>query len=308
MSPAPQQEFDAAAFLRGKGLVPAELPLAVEPLTGGYWNQVLRLRGEGIDWVVKRYHAGRGPLRFPNLPDAEAAALKRLAETEAVPRLLGYFPDEADRRPVLVYDFVAGRLWDGNPAAVGAALRRVHALALPEDPHPFRRLAYRAEAMLQEVARLLDEMPAVAASARAEALRAVLPAPRALPRPRALSVVHSDLGPGNLIERADGRVVIIDWQCCGVGDPAEDLYAFLSPAFQILSRREPLHSGEQARFLVAYGDAAAEERLARLRPFYAARMLAYCAQRAVTLAESDPEAAARYARAFDAEFKDSFQR
>lgn len=306
MPQTPPPDFDAAAFLRAKRLVPPDLPLSVEPLTGGYWNQVLRVRGEGLDRVVKRFHAGRGPLRFPNLPDAEAAALKRLEESGAVPRLVAYCPDEPDRRPVLVYDYVAGRLWDGNPAAVGEALRRVHGVTLPEDPHPFRRLAYRADAMLREAARLLDEVPAAAASARAEALRAALPRPCALPRPETLSVVHSDLGPGNLVERADGSVVIIDWQCCGAGDPAEDLYAFLSPAFQILSRRAPLHSGEQARFLVAYGDAAAEARLRRLRPFYAARMLAYCAQRAVTLADSEPESAARYARAFDAEFGAEF--
>jgi len=298
--------FDAATFLQLRALVPPGLRLSQEPLTGGYWNQVMRVRGRGLDLVVKRYHDGRGPLRFPNLPDAEAAALKRLATSGHVPSLRAYFRDEPDNRPILVYDFAVGRPWDGDPGAVGRALKAIHALTLPADPHPFRRLAYRAASMARETARMAEETPAVAETARWQALMQVAPPSRELPVPPALCVVHTDCGPGNLIEAPDGRVVVIDWQCCGAGDPAEDLYAFLSPAFQILSQRLPLHSGERARFLVGHGDAAAEARLSVLLPYYAHRMLAYCALRSLTLAGSDPAAADRYAKAFDAEFAEVF--
>jgi aminoglycoside phosphotransferase (APT) family kinase protein len=306
-----EARFDAAGFLQLRGLVPPGLRLAQEALTGGYWNQVVRVRGRGLDLVVKRFHDGRGPLRFPNLPDAEAAALQRLAPSGHVPAFRAYFRDEPDRRPILVYGFVSGRPWDADPGAVGSALKAIHALRLPADPAPFRRLAFRAGSMAREVARMAEETPAVQETARWQALAQVAPPPRELPVPPALSVVHTDCGPGNLIEAADGekpggRVVVIDWQCCGAGDPAEDLYAFLSPAFQILSRREPLHSGERARFLVGHGDGAAEARLAVLLPYYAHRMLAYCALRTLSLAGDDPEAAARYARAFDREFAEVF--
>jgi hypothetical protein len=298
--------FDAAGFLQLRSLVPPGLRLSQEALTGGYWNQVVRVRGRGLDLVVKRFHDGRGPLRFPNLPDAEAAALKLLAPSQHVPRFRQYFRDEPDNRQILVYDFAPGRPWDGDPGAVGRALKACHALTLPTDPAPFRRLAFRAGSMAREVARLAEETPAVSETARWQALGKVAPPPRELPLPPALSVVHTDCGPGNLIEAPDGRVLVIDWQCCGAGDPAEDLYAFLSPAFQILSRRLPLHSGERARFLVGHGDPDAEARLAVLRPYYAHRMLAYCALRTLTLAKDDAEAAARYARAFDAEFAEVF--
>ena len=298
--------FDAAVFLALKGLVPPGVRLFAEAMTGGYWNQVIRVRGRGLDVVVKRFHAGRGPLRFPNLPDAEAAGLKYLEPSGHVPRFRGYFPDEADRQPVLVYDFAAGRPWERDPAAVGRALRALHRIALPTDHHPFRRLAYRASSFLQEVERQWGETPGAAESARGQALIARKPQPLELPLPPALSIIHTDCGPGNLIEAPSGEVVVIDFQCCGAGDPAEDLYAFLSPAFQILFQHAPLHSGEIARFLVAYGDPAAEARLARLRPFYAYRMLAYCVQRHVSLANSDPLASERYAAAFDREFPEVF--
>lgn len=303
-----QTAFDAAEFVALRGLAPPGLRLTAEPLTGGYWNQVVRVQGRGLDLVVKRFHPGRGPRRFPNLPAAEAAALKRLSDTGQVPRFRAFFDAEADNHPILVYDFVAGRVGEARPEAVGAALKAIHALALPEDPHPFRRLAYRAASMKLEVERLYEETPGLAESPRGRALLAVAPPEAALPRPPALSVIHTDCGPGNLVARADGSAVVIDWQCCGAGDPAEDLYAFLSPAFQTLSQRLPLHSGERARFLVAHGDAGAERRLESLWPHYSWRMLAYCAARHLTLAEDDPAASRRYAEAFDLEFRESFQR
>ncbi len=304
----PATSFDAAEFVALRGLAAPGLRLQAEALTGGYWNQVARVQGRGLDLVVKRFHSGRGPRRFPNLPAAEAAALRTLAPSGCVPAVRGFFDQEADGQPILVYDFVAGRVGEGRPEAVGAALKAIHALTLPADPHPFRRLAYRAASMRLETERLYAETPGLAESPRGQALLAVAPADATLPRPPALSVIHSDCGPGNLVERADGSVVVIDWQCCGAGDPAEDLYAYLSPAFQTLSQRLPLHSGERARFLVAQGDSGAEARLAVLWPHYSWRMLAYCAARHLTLADSDPPASQRYARAFDLEFRESFQR
>ena len=73
--------------------------------------------------------------------------------------------------------------------------------------------------------------------------------------PVARRLVHRDAGPGNLIDTGD-RLLLIDWQAPGAGDPVEDLAAFLSPAFQILYGREPLTDDEEGAFLDAYPDAA----------------------------------------------------
>jgi aminoglycoside phosphotransferase (APT) family kinase protein len=111
------------------------------------------------------------------------------------------------------------------------------------------------------------------------------------PGPRRL--IHTDFGPGNLIAGAQG-LKAIDWQCPASGDAAEDLAAFLSPAFQILYGRTPLTAAEEAEFLAAYGDAETIERLRCVRPFYDWRMAAYCAMRQVNLAISRPDASERY--------------
>ena len=39
---------------------------------------------------------------------------------------------------------------------------------------------------------------------------------------------------------------MIDWQCPAAGDPCEDIYSFLSPAFQILSGRAAIEDLEAA--------------------------------------------------------------
>src|SRR6185369_14568367 len=87
---------------------------------------------------------------------------------------------------------------------------------------------------------------------------------------------------------------VIDWQCPAAGDSAEDLAAFLSPAFQILYGCTPLAESEEAEMLEAYDDAPTIERLRLLRPFYDWRMAAYCAMRQVQFATTRPDASERY--------------
>ena len=110
------------------------------------------------------------------------------------------------------------------------------------------------------------------------------------------ALIHTDAGTGNVIVGPDGPR-LIDWQCPALGDPAEDLFAFLSPAFQVLYGHEPLTAAERAECLEAYGDREVLARLTALEPALAWRFAAYCAMRRVDLARADPDGSARYARA-----------
>ena len=75
---------------------------------------------------------------------------------------------------------------------------------------------------------------------------------RLLPRPAALCVVHTDCGPGNLVAAPDGRVVVIDWQAAGAGDPVADAVT----ALQQLGYK-PAEAARMAREAAAPGDEAA---------------------------------------------------
>lgn len=280
--------FDPIAYLRDAGLHPGGA-LSAKPLAGGYLNAVFRVRGDGLDWVVKRFAIDPPPSLYPNLPDAEHLALQRLAPLRAAPRPVAFFPGEA---PVLVYEFFAGEEWSGDLAAVADLLRRIRRA----DTAGFRRVPMQPRDILDQAEIFVGHCSA----ALAARLRNARPEPFAVAEV-SRGVIHTDLGPGNLIMGAEG-LVAIDWQCPAAGDPVEDLAAFLSPAFQILYGRVPLRVAEEQELLSLYGDDAAVARLAALRPFFDWRMAAYCAMRSEQHAAKRPEAAARYREATAALF------
>ncbi|HWA49057.1 MAG TPA: phosphotransferase [Dongiaceae bacterium] len=274
--------FDPLNFLARHGLADARA-LTVESLPGGYQNQVHRVRGGGIDWVVKRFSPAAEITLFPNLADAEAMALRRLSECGAAPRPIA-FVEDAEDAPVLVYEFYAGQPWSGRVAPVAGLLRKIAHV----DADGFRSVPMVPADILAQG----DIFVAECQPGSRQRLAAVRPRPVEIaPGPRRL--LHTDFGPGNLIEGADG-LKAIDWQCPAAGDPAEDLAAFLSPAFQILYGRAPLTPKEEESLLQAYGDEQTIDRLRLLRPFFDWRMAAYCAMRQQKLAESRPEASERY--------------
>jgi aminoglycoside phosphotransferase (APT) family kinase protein len=279
--------FEPLKFLARQGLADAD-GLTAESLTGGYQNQVYRVRGGGIDWVIKRFHPAADVTLFPNDAAMEAFALRRLAPHGAAPRPVAFF-DEEDK-PVLVYEFYAGRPWSGDFVAV-AKLRR----ALTRiDAAGFRQVAMGPQDILSQGDIFVANSPADV-KRRMIAMR---PRPvEVAPGPRRL--IHTDFGPGNLIEGAEG-LKAIDWQCPAAGDQVEDLAAFLSPAFQILYECAPWSGQQEAALLAAYGDADAIGRLHRLRPFYDWRMATYCAMRQVKLASTRPAASESYRLATNA--------
>ncbi|MEI6801465.1 MAG: phosphotransferase, partial [Pseudomonadota bacterium] len=72
----------------------------------------------------------------------------------------------------------------------------------------------------------------------------------------------------------------IDWQCPGLGDPAEDLATFLSPAMQWLYTGRTLGPDQRSRFLHAYPDQATVARFQALEPLFTWRIAAHCRYRA----------------------------
>lgn len=274
--------FDPSAFLAAHGL--AKAPAAtVEAMAGGYQNQVFRVRGAGFDWVVKRFRPAAEVTLFPNLPDAEALALQRLAACGAAPRPVAYLPDGAEG-PVLVYEFYDGQPWTSDVAEVARLLHAIRSI----DAEGFRPVPMVPREILMQG----DAFAAACPTPVQQRLADARPRPvemRSGPR----GLIHTDFGPGNLIAGAQG-LKAIDWQCPAAGDVAEDLAAFLSPAFQILYGRKPLTPSEEAALLSAYGDDETIQRLARLRPFFDWRMAAYCAMRQAHLASGHPAASERY--------------
>jgi hypothetical protein len=208
---------------------------------------------------------GASPL-FPNSAADEAEALRRLGPRGLAPRLIAAGADW------LAYARVPGHSWRRGPEA---AARSLHALHVTDAALPFRSAPSGSAALLAH--------GLLIAAACHGPVPAAPPDPGVPPPPRP-RLIHGDAVAGNLVTgaAAAGRAVAtwIDWQCAALGDPAEDLAAFLSPAMQQLYRGRPLAAAETAAFLAAYPDAAVVARYRALAPLLHWRIAVHCLWRA----------------------------
>jgi len=268
-------ESELRDFLSSHGL--ADSQTALRTLKGGYTNTVWRVDTGDLCFVAKEFAEPMTGTLFPNLPADEAEALRRLTRLDVAPDLVGFWPDAS----LLVYDFVEGDMWDGDMASVARLLLRKEAA----DPTGFRTVPLTIPDIIAEGDALF---------ARCTSLLCASPPPVAdMPPPQKLSLIHTDIG-GNLVGEGSG-LRLIDWQCPAIGDICEDIYSFLSPAFQILGERAPLTDAQVRDFWDALARPDLEERYALLRPTYAWRFAGYCAWRAEVL--EDAAICARYRRA-----------
>ena len=226
-----------------------------QALPGGRSNQVWRVGG----LVVKQFRPEAASPMFPNQAAAEQAALITLEGCGLAPRL------RAGGSDWLAYDHVPGRDWRENPGLVARVLGRLHCqplpLSLPLVPmgQGLRQAAllWAPQGMgLPPCPDLPVDLPAIA--------------------PR---FIHRDPVPGNIVVQG-AEVTLIDWQCPAIGDPAEDLAIFLSPAMQVLYRGAALTGAEVAAFLAAYPDRDVIARYGAMRGVLHWRIAAHCAWRA----------------------------
>ena len=274
-------EAELREFLCRQGL--ADNRTELRTLKGGYLNTVWRVDTPDRRLVAKEFAEPMTGTLFPNLPGDEAEALRRLTGLDVAPDLVGFWPD-ASR---LVYDFVEGDMWDGDMASVARLLLRKEAA----DPTGFRTVPLTIPDIIAEGDVLFDRCTSLP--------DASLPPVADVPPPQKLSLIHTDIGV-NLVGKGS-NLRLIDWQCPAIGDICEDIYSFLSPAFQILGMRVPLTNAQVRDFWDTLTRPDLKERYALLRPAYAWRFAGYCAWRAEVL--EDAEICARYRRALDEELR-----
>ena len=226
-----------------------------QALRGGRTNRLWQVG----DLVLKRHEPAAASPLFPNSAADEARALQTFAPLGLAPRLRAAGVDW------VIYDHLPGRIGTGDPARVARMLGRLHAQDLPAGT--FRPVPNGSAALL--------------AQARAIAEGLDLPSPPPVPPlpPAPARVVHGDAVAGNVVDGPDGPC-LIDWQCPGQGDAAEDIAAYLSPAMMWLYSGQTLSPADRAAFLTAYPDRATVERYLALEPLYRWRMAAHCAWRA----------------------------
>jgi thiamine kinase len=232
--------------------LPALRAMPWSALSGGRSNRLWRVGPV----VIKSYDRAAASPLFPNDPVAEARALSNLGPQGLAPRLV------AVGAGWLAYGFVEGDVWNSDPAPVARHLFQLHRARRPL----FRVAPMGSAAVLAAGQRIARHCAGPLPPAPPDPGVAPPPAPR---------LIHGDAVPGNVITGPDG-VTLIDWQCPALGDPAEDLATFLSPAMQLLYRGNVLTHAEAEAFLAAYPDPQVIQRYRLLAPLYRWRIAAHC--------------------------------
>ncbi|MFZ0544158.1 MAG: phosphotransferase [Candidatus Promineifilaceae bacterium] len=277
--------MDILVYLVQEGLLPATTEYTLSPLTGGFWNDVYRLQGNGRDWVVKYFRAANPGGLYPILPQAEALALKTLRDLAIAPEPIAFLPDG----PLLVYEFFEGDVWREDAAGIGRLLRHLHDVAISPEGG-FRQLPITPDAILQQGDYLLVQAAPDALTAQ---LRSRRPRPQPQPPLPRLSLVHTDTWAGNFVQ--NGRHLrLIDWQCPGLGSPAEDVWTFLHSGYEMLLGRSRFEEHIEREFWAGYGESAVFQQATLLSPFYTYRTAAHCCLRQQQLTSTDPTGSENY--------------
>ncbi len=240
------------------------------PLTGGYWNAVYRIQGAGFDLVLKQFATSASGGLFPILADDEARALEQLDGMGVAPPFHSYWP-QAPGGAVLLYGFVPGQMWQHDVATAGVLFRRLHQASVAG---PFRLLPTQPGALLTQADDILGGYVVQALGVQIQALRP----PVIDLEPAQPVLVHTDSGPGNIIQSAH-NITFIDFQCPGLGDACEDLACFLSPGISSLYGLSTLTPEQEQGYLQAYGDAQVLHRFAQIRPYFSYRLATYFVMR-----------------------------
>jgi prepilin-type processing-associated H-X9-DG protein len=192
-------------------------PVAVAPLASGITNRNFRVDFPGSSVVVRLF--GRDTELLGIDRRAERAAAQAAARSGVAPEVVAFLPEHG----ALVTRFVdAERLPPERLerrdvlAEVVRSVRAIHAMdPIPASFDPFR--------IVREYRRVAEERGVPAPSAYRDALRAadrIRDAFQAAPMP--MVPCHNDLLNANFLWW-DGRVLIVDYEYAGMGDPFFDL-------------------------------------------------------------------------------------
>lgn len=247
-------------ILEKEGVV--EAGLEWNELSGGRSNFIWRVG----DKVCKLYQSNRSSDLFPNNPNTEQKILKFLEGSFIAPEFI-YF-NKLSIGFILVYQFVDGLVCNQPSEELAKTLSRLHAvssknLLLERRDSSSKFLLKQCEKFLRGTS--LDNL--------------TLPLDPNIEDSSELSIIHCDPVPGNAILHKN-EVVLIDWQCCAIGDGSEDLACALSPAMQYLYGKGELDFDIRENFLKTYSHKKTIERYKSLGQIYHFRIAAYCFWRA----------------------------
>jgi aminoglycoside phosphotransferase (APT) family kinase protein len=225
---------------RATGLDPASILVRLRPPLDYQSNRLYDVWAGGRHLIAKEFLK---PAEFEDAPRREFSALERLAPLDIAPQPVFYKPTNPDPTPelgpVVIYRFMEGRAWNRRKPSP-AELEQLAALWLQINAvsgddlwlsrgyeRPLHENEARFMALFQAYAAWADAEYPPGRQAIALCLDQFEKARTAVDKLSTyeppLCFCRSDPRFANVIARPDGRLGLVDWEDCGLRDPARDL-------------------------------------------------------------------------------------
>ncbi|MBK8900399.1 MAG: aminoglycoside phosphotransferase family protein [Anaerolineaceae bacterium] len=231
----------------GLSLVETAVSLAISPRAAIQERTPLSFQSNQLFdvWHNGRHTIAKHFLKSDELADAprrEFEALQLLSPLDVAPQPVFYDPDLG---PVVIYEFLEGDMWDRRKPTAVQLQQLAHLwLTLNNLPSDGLWLSRGMERSIQDVVAMFHTylqnyetwakahfpsgLPGVAhCRAIMERLPTILDSFAQLPEPMLL-FCRSDPRFANVIQRPDGRLALVDWEDCGLRDPARDVADLLT--------------------------------------------------------------------------------
>jgi thiamine kinase-like enzyme len=200
----------------------ADQPVVVSPMMGGITNQNFKVM-VGKEAFVVRICAQNVAIHGIDR-QVEQTCNQAAAAIGVAPAFIAFFDDLPAHQEVLVTRFVEGRTLAADDVRSQSRLQRVAHLmrkyhALPRFAgrfdvfHIFEQGLTFCKAHNSPLPAWIDDVAAHMARIKTTLDH----------HPPPLAACHNDLLPANLVEAADGRLWLVDWEYAGWGDPFFDL-------------------------------------------------------------------------------------
>ena len=254
----------------------------LKKMYGGHTNSVWLLKDK-TKIIFKKYSKSDENSMFPNSLADEVKVLRKLEKLDVAPKLIKSWP----KLSVIAYRYIEGSRCLKNIQAIVELMKKKEKL----DPAGFKKALTDSKEIILEGDRFL-QICKIKPDVNRPNIIDVYPLKKT-------SLIHRDIG-ANLIEKPDGMVKIIDWQCPADGDICEDIFSILSPGFQILADRTPLTEEVISLFWMYMNRPDICRRYNEIKAAYAWRHGAYCFWRSMVV--NDKKLSAKYKAAALEEF------
>lgn len=199
-------------------------------------NHIYRIRFDNEHWIAKVFLK---PAEFDDAPRREFAAMRLLSPFDIAPQPIHYEKHDGDQKPIVIYEFMQGEMWDRYAPAADELQQLAHVWlrmnsAPVDDLWLSRGMERTGEQVAEQFAARFQQYANWAAihfpegRLAAEYLRKI--AERRLEvidelfqvKP-ALCFSRADPRFANVIRRPDQRLGMIDWEDSGLRDAARDV-------------------------------------------------------------------------------------